>query len=209
MNDRDIVKNSIDAIEPKSGAKERMLKSIKTKAAAKPEAKAERKKTALRYLPLVACLALIIVGVSLLPKDEGIALLSDDTGARSAYHDADRVEYVDGIDELISALGIEPVLPEDAEIGSCTILDGSTADVRFEWHHKSFELLCAKQQGDIPELPGEKTASGFIGSAELCAIKNDDGTYLALTWERDGVLHCVISAECSSDDMRMLYYSLP
>lgn len=210
MNDRDTVKKSIDAIEPESGAKERMLSNIKAKAdTEKSETKSSGIKNALHYLPLVACFAFAIIALWLLPKDDGTAVMSDEPGIRTAQHTEDRVEYVDGLEDILRRLGIEPQLPDGAEVTSCAVMDGDTADIRFEWHGKSFELLCVKlDEGEIT-LPGEEIASDFIESAELGAREVDGSTYLVLSWEHNGVSHRVISAECSSDDMRTLYYSLP
>lgn len=209
MNDRDTVKKSIDAIEPENGAKERMLSNIRSKAnAEKSETKSRGIKNALHYLPLVACFAFVVLALWLLPRDDGTAVMSDEPAIRTAQHTDDRVEYVDGLEDVFQRLGIEPLLPNGAEVTSCAIMDGDTADVRFEWHGKSFELLCVKQ--GAADLPGEEIASDFVESGvELGARKVDGSTYLVLTWEHDGVSHCVISAECSSDDMRTLYYSLP
>lgn len=208
MNDRDTVKNSIDSIVPEDGAKERMLENIKAKAAA--ERKSDKKKRLVRYLPLAACFALVIALAALLPEDDGdIALLSDDMGKSAAYHSEEGVEYVDSVGDIKARLGIEPAMPDDALPFSFAVMDDAVSVVGFKWHGQSFELFSAKNAADIPTLSGDEIASDLIGAAMLTAMQDKSDTYLSLTWSDGDAIHRVTSRDCSSGDMKTLYYSLP
>lgn len=208
MNDRETVKNSIDSIIPEDGAKERMLENIKAKAAA--ERKSDKKKNLVRYLPLAACFALVIALAALLPEgDDNIALLSGDMGKSAAYHSEEGVEHVDNADDIKARLGIDPAMPDDALPLSFAVVDDAVSVVRFKWHGHSFELFSAKNAADIPALSGKEIASDLIGTAILTAMQDKSGTYLSLTWSDGEAIHRVDSHDCSSGDMKTLYYSLP
>lgn len=206
-DDNDIIKNSIDAIEPDAAAKVRMRANISAKAEKSRAAKrAAVKKLCVRILPVAACIALFIAVFNLSPDDVALPL-SGGGELRTAAEDVNTV-YVDSVAELEERLDIKLPLPDACDSPVCAVMDGDIAVVSFNWHGRQYELRSAKD-GDLGSLDGEVIASAKVGSAVLDTVENGGGNYLVLTWDEGGAKHCLVSADCSPDDIRALYYSLP
>ncbi len=206
MTDKDTIKNSIDSIEPTDGAKERMLANIRSKA--ETESKLKVTKPLGRILPLAACLALV-VGIAFFNADDTKPTPLSDDGAAKSVQSTEHIEYVSSPSILEERLGFELPLPTNAANSVCAIIDGDTALVAFDSSGSQFELRSSKNGKGISDLAGTEVARSDIGGAVLSTIKNGGGVYLMLTWEENGVTHCIISADCSPDDIKSLYFSLP
>ena len=183
------IRSSIDQIEPADGAKERMLKNIRQKAAAQQEAAqpAQPKKNpkiisfqriAKWALPVAACFVLLIAGSFLLQDMPPISGPSD-VQALPPF------ATLDSPQEIADWLGIEIRVPADAEDVKCSIFDGKIAQIDFWWHGQEYTLRASAQDGDFSGVYGEESAQELLDAetnAQYIVIPGKGFSYGKISW---------------------------
>ena len=209
MTDQDKIKNAIDDIEPREGAKERMLENIRHKAAENSQKTPAVKKTAPFMkiakwaLPIAACLVVAVTAVKLVPLLT--APPDDDRGVMVG----NPFVTVSSANELAQRLGIEIDAPAGASKAEYAIIDGSIAEVYFSYGENAYCLRASTQSGDFSGLSGVQAAVEQLdgeNSAMLATIKSGPDTFLKLTWT-DGKLNYILSNRDggSADEIRKIY----
>ncbi|MGN0679951.1 MAG: hypothetical protein ACI4JS_09840 [Oscillospiraceae bacterium] len=212
MNENNSFKEIIDTIEPAEGAKERMLQNIKRKAetqtvqntSSKPSSLVKIMKWA---LPAAACLAIVVVGINLLPR-----LRSTPIGNESGVQIPNPFVGVNTLDEIEEQLGISVKLPDGAENAAYFIIDGSIASIDFEYGGKSYTLRASKQSGDFSGINGTLINSDKIDAANdavLETIRGFEYNYFKLMWTDGAVTYILANnAEISTDDITGVYQKI-
>lgn len=212
MNENNSFKEIIDTIEPADGAKERMLRNIKRKAAQQnTEVTPNAKSKALPFgrimkwaLPAAACLAIVVIGINILPR-----LSSTPIGSESGVQIPNPFEGVNTLDEIEERLGISVKLPNGAENAAYFIIDGSIASIDFEYGGKSYTLRASKQSGDFSGINGILIKSDKIDAAKNAVLETIRGTeynYFKLTWTDGAVTYILANnTEISEDDIIQVY----
>lgn len=183
MNEK--IKNSIDNIEPESGAKERMYQNILKKAAKAEKTKMSPAKIARIALPIAACVCIVILGVTRLMPGSGVV---DNPEGSTVLGGNPYVEVDDAT--AFAPLGISVDAPEDALDKSYAIIGGDIAEVDFSLDGHFYRLRASKS-GDISGVNGEIISREPIengGDAELITIKiNGGGECRLVEWASDGI----------------------
>lgn len=214
MTDHDIIKNSIEGIEPREGAKERMLANIRLKAQAQntqsvQTAPAANKKAPMFMriakwaLPIAACLVVAVTAVKVIPILT--APPNDDKGVMGGSP----FVTVSSAEELEQRLGIAIDAPEGASDVGYTMIDNSIAEVRFVFGENEYSLCASKQSGDFSGLYGVEAAAEQLdseNSAVLTTIVSGGQTFLKLTWT-DGKINYILSNTdgASADEIKRIY----
>lgn len=209
MNGNDKIERAIESIEPRDGAKERMLANIKRKAAEQNRETSETKKKAPAFadiakwaLPIAACLVIAVVGIKVIPQlaapDE-----PSDVLVGSPF------VTVDSADEFEKQLGITIDAPEGASGIEYAIIDGNIAEVYFSYDEKTYSLRASGQSGDFSGLYGVEAAAEQLDSANnavLTTIRSGDQTFLKLTWT-DGKVNYILSDTDggNEDEIKKIY----
>lgn len=215
MTDRDIIKNSIESIEPREGARERMLENIKQKAAQEtrvvqpaPAAKGKAPmfmKIAKWALPIAACLVVAVTAVKVIPILTAPPYPDDDQGVMIG----NPFEPVNSPEEFEKRLGITLDAPEGAGEIEYSIIDDTAADIRFTFGKNAYCLRASTQSGDFSGVNGVEAASEQIdseNSAVLFTIKSGADNFLKLTWS-DGKVNYILSNTDggSADEIKRIY----
>lgn len=211
MTDRDIIKNSIESIEPREGAKERMLANIRLKAAAENSQKAPAAKgktpmfmkIAKWALPLAACLVVAVTAVKVIP------ILTAPPESDQGAMVGNPFEQVNSPEEFEKRLGITLDAPEGASEIEYSIIDDTAADIRFTFGKNAYCLRASTQSGDFSGVNGVEAASEQIdseNSAVLFTIKSGADNFLKLTWS-DGKVNYILSNTDggSADEIKRIY----
>ncbi len=211
MTDHNKIKTAIDGIEPREGARERMLSNIRQKAAqnsqsapniqdikALPAVKKNAPmfmKIAKWALPIAACLVVAVAAVKVVP------IVAAPSESDQGVLGGSPFEAVYSPEEFKTRLGIALDAPAGAENIEYTIIDGNMADIRFTFGGNGYCLRASKQSGDFSGINGAEIAAEQLdgeNSALLATIKSGADTYLKLTWT-DGVINYVLSDTESGD----------
>ena len=197
------IKESIDAIEPEAGAKERMYQNIMKKAqqAAPAEKPAEPKKKPIpfvRYaLPIAACFCLLVIGITrFIP---GTTPTTPDDSNLLGGNPFVEVENADAFKEI----GITFEAPADATDISYTIIDEEIASIHFVMNGKTFEARASAQDGDFSGLTGKQLEAENIdakNNATLYTISGDFETYYKMTWTNGKVNYCLYGTDGATGD---------
>lgn len=200
------IKESIDAIEPESGAKERMYQNIMKKAQqnAPAEKPAEPKKKSFpfaRYaLPAAACLCLVILGLArFLPGNDP----SDDFVLGGSPF----VEVEDA--EAFKALSITLDAPAEAQEVSYAIIDGEIAEVQFVLDGKSYLARASAQDGDFSGLTGQELSQETIdakSNAVLTEVQADPYTCYKVTWTNGKIKYCLLGYDGAAEEQVISVY---
>lgn len=199
MSDRDKIKSAIDSIEPREGAKERMLANIRLKAAAEksqiaPAAKRNVPmfmKIAKWALPIAACLVIAMTAVRVIPILTAPPYPDDDQGVMVG----NPFETVNSPEEFEKRLGIKINAPEGADNIKYAMIDNSIAEIFFSFDGSQYLFRASEQSGDFSGLNGVEAASEQLdgeNSAVLFTIKSGADTFLKLTWT-DGRINYILS----------------
>lgn len=212
MNGNNKIENAIEGIEPRDGAKERMLANIKRKAAEQDREAPAAKRNAPAFadiakwvLPAAACLVIAVVGIKVIPSltaPEGSPISSDVMGGSPFLS-------VNSADEFEKQLGIRIDAPEGASKVEYTIIDNSIADIGFVYGENMYRLRASEENGDFSGLYGVESAAEQLeseNSAVLFTIKSGTDTYLKLTWT-DGKVNYILSdtGGGSKDEIKEIY----
>ena len=203
------IKESIDAIEPEAGAKERMYQNIMKKAqqAAPVEKPAEPKKKPIKFvryaLPIAACLCLVVIGVAkLLP---GNTPVQPDESYVQGGNPFVEVESADDF----KALSITLDAPDGAEDVSYAIIDGEIAEVRFTLKGKSYMARASAQEGDFSGLNGtESDAETVDAKTNAVRVSVDVGTgvYQKISWTNGKINCCLYGTDGADKDQVLAAY---
>lgn len=220
MNERrdDRFHETIDGIEPETGAKERMLENIKRKAAMqvddeqKSHNPPEKKilpfnKVMKMALPIAACFVIAVIGIV------KIVPLLNNTLTRPG----DDVQISDPFVTVDSAkdfekLGIYIDAPEGAIDTSYTILDGEIADITFTVDNHEYTIRASKQSGDFSGIYGDTVASNKIDSetdATLETIRASDEILYKLSWTNGSVHFILFNIDgASAESVTAIYQAI-
>lgn len=162
--------HSLDAIEPKDGAKSRMYQNIMEKAKQKKTSKAEQSgviRMARLLVPIAACLCIALIGtLHFLPEQQPETkppLLSNPIGGGTEGMSGKQI--VAGAEEF-QTLQITLEAPSEAENIIYSLLNQTTAQVEFQMGEHSYFVRASKQEGDVSGMFGEVTASESLEFAE-------------------------------------------
>ena len=203
------IKESIDAIEPKVGAKERMYQNIMKKAqqAAPAEKPAEPKKKPIpfvRYaLPIAACLCLVMIGVAkFLPGNTPMHPDESNVQGRNPF-----VEVEDA--EAFKALSVTLDAPEGAQETSYAIIDGKIAEIQFELNGKSYLARASAQEGDFSGLNGKDRLQETIdakNNAVLTEVQTDLCAYYKIVWTNGKINYCLYGTDGADKSQVLAVY---
>lgn len=203
------IKDSIDNIEPASGAKERMYRNIMKKAAqAAPEEKtAEPKKKPIpfvRYaLPIAACLCLMVIGVAkFLP-----GITPAGPGESTVLGGSPFVEVKNA--EAFKALSITLDAPEGAQNTSYAIIDDKIAEVDFELDGKNYLARASAQEGDFSGLNGQEFSEETIDAetnAILVSVNTGTGNYQKIIWTDGRINYCLYGTDGANREQIISVY---
>lgn len=207
------IRKSIDNIEPAEGARERMLRNIKQKAAEHQTVQIEdtKSKKTISFsrimkwtVPLAACLVLTVVGISVIPK-LNVPIEPDDSIAQIGSPFGEEMT----VEEMNNRLGITLKLPPDAQEAVCVIMDGTIGDISFSYNNAYFSIRVSKQSGDFSGLNGTLIKSEKIDSATNATLETIRGTeynYLKMVWT-DGEVTYILSndSETTADTIKEIY----
>lgn len=203
------IKESIDAIEPKIGAKERMYQNIMKKAqqAAPAEKPAEPKKKVLpfvRYaLPIAACLCLVVIGAAkFLPG-------STPPQPNESYVEGGNPFVEVESAEAFKALSITLDAPDGAQEVSYAVIDGEIAEVRFTLNGKSYLARASAQEGDFSGLYGQESGAETVDAktnAILMRVDLDTGVYQKITWTNGKTNYCLYGTDGADKSQVLAVY---
>ena len=205
MNENEIRK-ALDAIEPDSGAQERMYANILKKAAAQKAAAPEKKTDASapesdtsatvvplparrptsmwkRYSTMAACLALVVtVTLGFLSPflNRDIETSDPPLMVGSPFEDVQSAED-------FAKLGFTIDAPEGAENVTYCIYDGAIARVDFTLGGHEYTYEAAKLDGNFSRADGEAVGSTNLNAAYGATLDRVSPDVWRAHWERDGV----------------------
>ena len=204
------IKESIDAIEPEVGAKERMYQNILKKAqqSSPAEKLAEPKKKPISVwyaLPIAACLCLVVIGIArFLP------------GSTPAQPDGKNVQIANPFVEVenaeaFKALSVTLDAPEGAQEISYAIIDGKIAEIQFKLDGKSYLVRASAQKGDFTGLNGKDLTQETIdakNNAVLTAVQTDLRTYYKIVWTNRKINYCLYGTDGADKDQVFSVYEV-
>ncbi len=203
------IKDSIDNIEPASGAKERMYRNIMKKASqAAPEEKpAEPKRKSagiLRYiLPVAACFCLLVIGIArFLP-----GITPAGPGESTVLGGSPFVEVKNA--EAFKALSITLDAPEGAQNTSYAIIDDKIAEIKFELDGKNYLARASAQEGDFSGLNGQEFSEETIDAetnAILVSVNTGTGNYQKIIWTDGRINYCLYGTDGANREQIISVY---
>ncbi len=207
------IKEAIDAIEPESGAKERMYQNIMKKAqqqAAPAVEPAEQKKRPMRLvryaLPIAACFCLLIAGASyFLPRSQ------QDSQEGGNVQTPNPITEVENADAFVS-MGIHMDAPAGSTNVSYQIIDGQIACVEFDQGGHHFYLRASAQSGDFSGLYGTESEPQPVDAENNAVLSSVDiGTALCyrVFWTNGKINFYLFNTDGADSEMLMtIYYSI-
>lgn len=204
------IKESIDAIEPEVGAKERMYRNIMKKAqqATLTEKPAEPKKKPISFvryvLPIAACLCLAVIGVA--------KLLPDNTPMQpgESYIEGGNPFAEEENAEAFKALSVTLDAPDGAQEVTYAIIDGKIAEIRFKLDGKSYLARASAQEGDFTGLNGENRSQETIdakNNAVLTEVQTDLRTYYKIVWTNGKINYCLYGTDGADKNQVLAAYA--
>lgn len=198
------IRDSIDAIEPEAGAKERMYQNILEKA--QQSAPAEKKKKPVpfvRYaLPIAACICLLVGAAGLLPRSTPGQPEPGDVQIANPF-----VEV--GSAEDFKSIGIALDAPAEAQNVQYTIIDNEIAEVRFEMDGKSYTARASEQSGDFSGLFGSQEEIETIDAARnavVSVVQVDNSDIYKVTWTNGKVNYCLYGTDGADREQTIAVY---
>lgn len=208
---------SIDDIEPKAGAKERMLENIKIKAAMSSDKvqtkQVQSKKSEAAFnryikmvLPIAACFMIAAIGIwKIVPM---FGNTSTEPGFVQTPFPFVAVDSAKDFEEL----GIYIDAPEGSDAVNYAIIDEKIAEVCFTLDHHRYYIRASKQSGDFSGLNGKQTSSDKFDSetnATLETLKSGDDTLYKLSWT-DGETNFILTNidGTSIDNIKEIYQKI-
>lgn len=203
MSEKNPIREEIDKIEPADGARERMLRNIKRKAAEQSSEvarKTEKKPVLFTKIvkwaaPLAACIVAAVVGIVFVSRQNQLPVDSESNVMVGSPFGDEITE-----DELKNALGIDFKIPKKAKNAVFCVMDGDIGDVRFEVDGGSYLLRFSRKSGDFSGINGTLIKSEKIDSstnAVLDEIEFDGDKQYRLSWT-NGEIQFILSSSGSS-----------
>lgn len=198
MSDKKI-KESIDSIEPESGAKERMYQNIMKKAQPQSEPivtpAAPKKKTIpfVRYALLIAaCFCLVVFGLSHF-SPAGPSVGSTESGVMGGSP----IVEVESAEEF-RALGITLDAPTEAQEVSYAVIDGKIAEVQFTLEGKTYLARASAKEGDFSGLYGQESDAETVDAktnAILVSVDVGTGVCQKISWTNGKINYCIYGTD--------------
>ena len=217
-----MIRRSIDQIEPAEGAKERMLANIRQKAAAQAAAQAAREQgqkagisktvpfSRLRKwaLPAAACLVIAAVGAAVLP---GMLRPSETAESEPSVMLVNPFAEVENADAFEEQLGFRADAPAGAEDVIYNVIDKKIADVCFIWAGRGYDLRASMMDGDFSGLYGEEAKSEVVdaeSSAVLTGLQSGDESYKKIEWSDGRVNYILMNTDGAAEEELAAVYGL-
>lgn len=210
-------RESIEDIEPKAGAKERMLENIKIKAAMSAD-KVQTKNVTLkksgaafnRYikmvLPIAACFMIAVIGIwKIVPMFGNTSTEPGFVQTPFPFVAVDSAKDFEELEIYIDA-------PEGSDTVNYAIIDGKIAEICFTLDHHRYYIRASKQSGDFSGLNGKQISSDKFDSetnATLEILKSGDDTLYKLSWT-DGETNFILTNidGTSIDNIKEIYQKI-
>ena len=203
------IKESIDAIEPKAGAKERMYQNIMKKAqqAVPAEKSAEPKKKPIKFvryaLLIAACLCLVVIGgAKLLPGNTPMHPDESNVQGGNPFVEVENAE-------AFKALSVTLDAPVGAQETSYAIIDGEIAEIQFELDGKSYLARASAQEGDFSGLNGKYRSQETIdakNNAVLTEVQTDLCAYYKIVWTNGKINYCLYGTDGADKSQVLAVY---
>ena len=201
------IRKAFDAMEPETGAQERMYANILKKAAAQQgspmeapaaeKARAGRQRSApawRRWGGLAACLVIVIAAGSALPQ-----FLDRSEPDDPPVMVGSPFEDIDG-PEGFEKLGFSIDAPEGAEDVTYCILDGEIAQVDFTLDSHKFTYRAAKLDGDFSGANGEVVGSASLNAEYNAVLDCLSPEMWRAHWNKDGVSYYLSNFDGASEE---------
>lgn len=208
------IRESIDAIEPSIGAKERMYQNIinKAKPAVTPKQHNSHRKpsvSCIRYaLPATACLCLLVIGLTYFISGRETSSSETDLLEGNVLSGNPLVE-VDS-PEAFSELGISLEAPENAADITYTIIGDQIAAMNFTMNGSTFEVRASAQADDFSGLTGTQLDTEVIdqrNNASICKIISEFAAYYKITWTIGEINYCLFGTEDTTREEIIAVYN--
>ncbi len=204
------IKESIDAIEPEAGAKERMYQNILKKAqqqanpVEEPPIQKNRPIRFIRYaLPIAACFCLLVIGIARIIPDNTLFNPSEnDVQGGNPFVEVENAE-------AFNALSITLEAPAGAQKVSYAIIDSNIAEIQFELDGKSYLARASAQDGDFSGLNGQELSQETIdakNSAVLTEVQTDLYTYYKIVWTNGKIKYCLSGTDGAAREQVIAVY---
>ncbi len=212
MSEKNPIREEIDKIEPADGARERMFRNIKRKAAeqnAESAQKTEKKpvlfaKIARWAAPLAACIVAAVVGIVFVSRQNQLPV-DDESNVIVGNPFGEEITE----DELRKELEIDFKIPKEAKNAEFCIMDGSIGDVRFEVNGDSYLLRFSRQSGDFSGVNETVIARKKLdaeNNAVLETLRGIDYTIYKMFWTNGSANYYLVnSSEISEIDFISVY----
>lgn len=204
------IKNSINNIEPETGAKERMYQNILKKAqqqatpVEEPPIQKNRPVRFIRYaLPIAACFCLLVIGIArFIPDNTLFNPNKNDVQGGNPFVEVENAE-------AFNALSITLEAPTGAQKVSYAIIDGKIAEIQFELDGKSYLARASAQEGDFSGLNGQELSQETIdakNSAVLTEVQTDLYTYYKIVWTNGKIKYCLSGTDGAAREQVIAVY---
>ena len=216
---KNIIVPTVDSIEPKPGARERMLSNIRRKAAepvsednsmdaALYEPFPALKNKVLRWaLPVAVCLVIGFIGVVTIARPERPS--GDVDGDVFTGQPADQVIPVKDISEFYEILGIRIAAPPEAKDENCYLINGNVAEISFVYRGQAFSLRASKQTDGFSGISVPETEVKIIdkeNGATLMTYRSGTEINQTIRWTDGTTIYMLtVMADGHEDDLVQIY----
>lgn len=214
MSEKNPIREEIDKIEPADGARERMLRNIKRKAAeqnAESAPKAEKKpvlfaKIARWAAPIAACIVLAAVGIVFVSRQNQLPV-DDESNVMAGNPYGDFITA----EELREQLKIDFTIPDGAEVAECFIIDGKIGNISFTYNQKNYCVRGSRQSGDFSGVNETVIARKQLdaeNNAVLETLRGMDYTIYKLFWTNGSANYYLVNSGGISENDIISVYNL-
>ncbi len=215
-----LIRDAFDSIEPREGAKSRMLANILEKAAAqeKPAEKNTRKPLLSRItlitrwaLPVAACLAIVVLVAlkSRILPGTGTPVPTGTGGTLSPIPDTNPFKEYPSSEALRAATGLTISAPQGSEDILYASVWDNIAEVSFTIDEKQYVLRASKLSDDFSGLYGMEISSETADTengAKLVLLRDEGIDFLKIVWAKDGVNYVLMNTDGADRDALLAIY---
>ena len=216
-NRENLIRKSVDKIEPAEGARDRMLANIKRKAEeenARSDVQVKTEdskilpiKRIMKWaMPIAACFVIAVIGVTVM---KNTIRTTDPPGSEENVQIANPFAGVENAAEFERVLGISIDAPEGAENVEYSIVDNEIADIVFELEGHVYNIRASKVGGDFSGLNGIEAKTEQIdakSNAVMSVIRSGNEFFRKITWTDGSVTFILSNTDGASDDeMKSVY----
>lgn len=210
MSKDNFIKKSIDNIEPREGAEERMYKNIMCKAEAESSVRKNNISIYRTASVMAACLVIAVAAgifiinrnddiTSDLPKDSITAISSEPVTTETVASETEGVDIGNPFAQAftledVQEWGLDFTIPEGAEDINYHIWDNSMADIRFVLNGSTYYYTVSTESGDNSGI--------YDDTAEIRNITENDGTleitksgYYRAFWNGEKYYYCLSNTD--------------